>query len=453
MSTIVENIDSLFSVKSDIRQAIEDKGVDMSNTPFTSFAVKIGEIPSGGGGADLKGIIEGTATELIDNTATFVRYSGFQNMLNLETVSLQNVTSVGGYAFLSCTKINTVNLPKCTSIGISAFDYCQNLATLNLPVCEHISASAFRYCSISLTTVNLPNCKTISSYGFFSCNNLATVNIPVCEYIGEYAFTGCSNITSITIPSEPFFIGPAAFPSAVITRLGIEKQTGYIPNYAQTSIISGDYWNIWAASSTVLEVIDLPNGCGFPNSTMSSFKKLTSVHLGNYSGSLYFTAYPNNVLSNLSSLTTVSFPKITELGSTAFYNCYKLQNVSLPICEYIWSNAFYNCSAISEVNFTECSVVRDTAFANCISLQTVNLPKCESLWRSVFYNCKSLKSVYIGTEISSVCPMQSSVFYNTPIVNSTYLGYYGSIYVPMSLVNQYKTATNWVSYADRIVGI
>lgn len=451
MSTVIENIDSLFSVKSDIRQAIEDKGVDMTNTPFTSFAVKISEIPSGGG--DLKGIIEGTTTELIDNTVTYVRASGFQCMDNLETVSLPNVTSVGGYAFLSCININTVNLPKCTSIGTSAFYSCLKLTTLNLPVCETIGTAAFAYCSKSLTTVNLPKCKTILSLGFNNDSTITTVNLPVCEYIGSYAFQTCNNITSITMPSEPFFIGGGAFPSSVITRLGIEKQTGYIPNYAQTSIISGDYWNIWSASSTVLEVIDLPNGCGFPYSTMYSFKKLTSVHLGNYSGSLYSTAYPNNVLSGLSSLTTVSFPKITELGDSAFYYCYKLQNVSLPICEYIWSNAFYNCSAISEVNFPECSVVRDAAFANCISLQTVVLPKCESLWRSVFYNCKSLKSVYIGTEISSVCYIQSSAFYNTPIVNSTYLGYYGSIYVPMSLVNQYKTATNWVSYADRIVGV
>ena len=47
----------------------------------------------------------------------------------------------------------------------------------------------------------------------------------------------------------------------------------------------------------------------------------------------------------------------------------------------------------------------------------------------------------------------TNAFINTPISNSTYLGYYGSIYVPSSLVDTYKSATNWATYSDRIVGI
>lgn len=36
---------------------------------------------------------------------------------------------------------------------------------------------------------------------------------------------------------------------------------------------------------------------------------------------------------------------------------------------------------------------------------------------------------------------------------STLTGSFGSIYVPASLVNSYKTATNWAKYADRITVI
>ena len=53
-----------------------------------------------------------------------------------------------------------------------------------------------------------------------------------------------------------------------------------------------------------------------------------------------------------------------------------------------------------------------------------------------------------------MCLLSSSVFKNTPIAGYTYYtsGVYGSIFVPESLVSEYKTATNWVSVADRIVG-
>jgi hypothetical protein len=36
---------------------------------------------------------------------------------------------------------------------------------------------------------------------------------------------------------------------------------------------------------------------------------------------------------------------------------------------------------------------------------------------------------------------------------STLTGSFGSIYVPASLVDAYKSATNWATYADRITAI
>lgn len=54
---------------------------------------------------------------------------------------------------------------------------------------------------------------------------------------------------------------------------------------------------------------------------------------------------------------------------------------------------------------------------------------------------------------SSVVSIGTTIFYNTPMSSSTYLGYFGSIYVPSSLLNSYKTATNWTFYSNRMVGI
>ena len=69
----------------------------------------------------------------------------------------------------------------------------------------------------------------------------------------------------------------------------------------------------------------------------------------------------------------------------------------------------------------------------------------------MFSNCSNLSMFVIGTGYSSVCVLSTyNIFENSPIEYSSYLGYYGSIYVPASLVDAYKTATNWTYYSSRI---
>jgi hypothetical protein len=54
---------------------------------------------------------------------------------------------------------------------------------------------------------------------------------------------------------------------------------------------------------------------------------------------------------------------------------------------------------------------------------------------------------------SSVCALaHSNAFSSTPIGGySTSAGTYGSIYVPASLIDAYKTATNWTYFSSRFV--
>ena len=47
----------------------------------------------------------------------------------------------------------------------------------------------------------------------------------------------------------------------------------------------------------------------------------------------------------------------------------------------------------------------------------------------------------------------AAIFRCTPIKDSSYTGTFGSIYVPASLVDAYKTANYWSDIADRITAI
>jgi hypothetical protein len=92
-----------------------------------------------------------------------------------------------------------------------------------------------------------------------------------------------------------------------------------------------------------------------------------------------------------------------------------------------------------------CSCVDYYAFEGCKSLQSVNLPNCYKLSNAAFYGCKSLSTIYIGTSISTVCEMANDTFTQT---NSSF-----SIFVPMSLVDTYKSTGIWSRYASQIFGV
>ena len=114
---------------------------------------------------------------------------------------------------------------------------------------------------------------------------------------------------------------------------------------------------------------------------------------------------------------------------------------------FVTSNAFMGNTNIQTVNLPYATSVGNSAFHSCSSLSQVNLPVCSYIGSDAFYNCSSLSLITIG--YSSICSLGgSATFSNTQITSST-----GSIYVPASLVDAYKTADNWSYFKDRIFTI
>lgn len=154
-----------------------------------------------------------------------------------------------------------------------------------------------------------------------------------------------------------------------------------------------------------------------------------------------------------SKLQSVNFPNCSYIGGYAFYSCINLQTVSFPNCSYISDSAFYYCSSLQTVSFPNCRQITDYAFYNCRDLQTVSLSNCSNIANYAFRNCYNLISLYLMST-SVVSLPYSTTFYSTPIAGySTYASRYGSIYVPASLFNSYKTATNWSYFSSRFVSV
>ena len=150
-------------------------------------------------------------------------------------------------------------------------------------------------------------------------------------------------------------------------------------------------------------------------------------------------------------LTTVSFPKCTRIEDYGLRECSNLREAYFPECATI-AYGFISCNKLVSVYLPKCSYLGYMTFARCYSLPSLDLPKMATIGSSCFINCSSLMSLTLGG--SSVVKLSNTnAFASSPMSISSLTGSFGSIYVPASLVDAYKSATNWATYAARITAI
>ena len=229
----------------------------------------------------------------VDYAVTSLGTYAFRSCTGLTSVTIPNsVTSIGDYAFYYCSGLTSITIPNSvTSIGVQTFYECSGLTYITIPnSVTSIGEGAFEYCS-SLTSVTIPNSVTsIGSDAFWNCSSLTSVTIPnSVTSIGDYAFYYCSSLTSVTIPNSVTSIGNSAFS-------GCSSLTSItIPN-SVTSI--GDY-------------------------TFCKCTGLTSITIPNS-----VTSIDDCAFYGCSSLTSVSIPNsVTSIYDEAFAKCSNLENV------------------------------------------------------------------------------------------------------------------------------
>ena len=145
---------------------------------------------------------------------------------------------------------------------------------------------------------------------------------------------------------------------------------------------------------------------------------------------------------------------VTNIGSHAFAYCSSLTTMSFPACTSIGNYAFSYCTNLTTASFPACTSIGSCVFAYCSSLATASFPACKSIGGSAFSKCCTFISLYLlGSSVARLA--NSNAFSSTPFMGyvSSTSGVWGSIYVPASLLDSYKTATNWAYYSLRFVGV
>ena len=157
------------------------------------------------------------------------------------------------------------------------------------------------------------------------------------------------------------------------------------------------------------------------------------------------TTIGDSAFSSCSALTNVALPAAITIRSYAFSSCSNLTSIALPAATTIGSSAFSSCSKLTSVDFPAATTIGNSAFYGCSKLTSVDFPAATTIGNSAFYGCSKLTSVVLR-KTDTICELSgTSVFNNTPIKSGT-----GYIYVPDALVDQYKAATNWSTYAANI---
>lgn len=170
-------------------------------------------------------------------------------------------------------------------------------------------------------------------------------------------------------------------------------------------------------------------------------------------------------LGGCENLTSINLPNVVTVGDSGFYNCKLLKSVNLPKLTSLENNGF-NSTGLESINLPLCNKIGNSSFSYTKQLVSVILPLAASIPGFCFYyssvqkidtssvtsiavyafgNAQQLDTLILRN--SSVCTLANSTntFTNTKIAAGT-----GYIYVPDSLVDSYKTATNWVTFANQI---
>ncbi len=120
--------------------------------------------------------------------------------------------------------------------------------------------------------------------------------------------------------------------------------------------------------------------------------------------------YISGNVGNRSNIVSIVFGQnIVAVGgadgskSNAFYNCSKLESVTLNAkLEILGVNAFCSCAQLESINLEDCTNLKSIggdAFANCDALESVSLPAgLETLGKGSFNGCEKLSSVNFAEE-------------------------------------------------------
>ena len=356
-----------------------------------------------------------------------------------------DVTEIGSLAFMECKTLLSITIPgKATRIGQHALQQCTNLQNVTIPESvTEIENSAFSFCT-SLANVKLPNgLTTIRGYAFFQCQSLTSITIPESvTYIDTKSsvFCICNNLKAIYGKYASSDNRCLIFDD-VLCSFAPAGLTSYTIPSGITEIAGGAFQGY----NNMTEIV-IPNGVRKIGGMAFDGCSLTNVSIPDGVEEIGVSAFSNCKMSS------ITIPEsVTTLGRCVFYWCDNLSafygkfastdNRCLVVDGYL--NSFAR-AGLSEYTIPDnVSIIGESSFRG-VEITSITIPQSVSqIEQSAFQYCPKLTTIYCKpTTPPSISPYES---FDTELDGRTF-------YVPSASVEAYKTAENWSTFANQIVG-
>ena len=345
------------------------------------------------------------------NSLTTISTHAISDLRKIERLPIpDSVTSFDKQNLSGMYCLKTIEYPSSVTI-VPSVGYGVKLKSITVPngVTSYGNTATYGY---NVESVSLPSTLTeIIGGAFYYNTSLKSITLPNgLTTIGAQVFGYCFNIISLTIPSTVTSIGGSAF----YGMYNLRSLT--IPSNV-TEIESSTFRDCFS-----LEDLTLPSGIKLKNNATYAFHNCRS--LKHISIGMSGTTIPSNAFGNCYDLLDYTIPStVTEIGDSAFSNCYKLSAITLP---------------------SGLTTIGASAFVSCYSLTSITIPaSVSSIKNSAFNATRSMQEIHLLPTTPPTLA-NSNAFSGLP---STCV-----IYVPSASLNAYKTASNWSTYASKMVG-
>ena len=160
------------------------------------------------------------------------------------------------------------------------------------------------------------------------------------------------------------------------------------------------------------------------------------------------TTLGNQLFRYAYGLSSISIPKcITTIGADTFRAVYLLHRVVISngITTLNSTNAFYTCFGLREAYIsTAVTSIKGSTFYQCYSLSKLVIPaSVTTIATKAFSGCYGMKEYHFkSTTVPTLDNTDAFANMQSDCV----------IYVPSAKLNDYKTASNWSTYAGQMVG-
>ncbi len=378
-----------------------------------------------------------------------------------EIIIGEGVTSVGKFAFTSCTAQKSVSIPESvTSIEASAFGNSRNITDV------YYASDKSDWDKITVGNIN--NALTYARF------NYAVNRLVAYGYLGEFSQWELHTDGSLLLTGE-----------------------GGMDDFASAEFYP---WHEYRDKITSFTIENYDFDYCPEMSNIGSHALEGCINLETVNFNSVVTKIGNSAFEGCTSLESIVIPDtVTTIGDRAFYGCTALDEFTMPVSAKIYGspNVFYGCTGISKITLTKgngtmvsydvstaaykntpwyiskshidltieegVTAITPRAFYGCTGITSITIPNgvtsigeyafcgntalkdviipesVTSIGEYVFYGCTALENTYYMSDVADWCKISFADAYATPMTYADNL-YFGGEIVTELIIPGYVTS-------------